>query len=247
LWPPFLARRSEGSISHLGNPMYALLIADSPDETAMLSLVLQRAGLACTSTSSLERAMQNWSGRPADLVVVALPAPEYRAQVRRVRAESEVPLILLVDPISEALHYDLLETGADLVLMRPYSSRLLAAQIRALLRRAGGVPIFSLPTLSIAGLSLDPATRTVETAGQPARRLTHLEFRLLYTLMMHRGQVLPTETIVERVWGHSGEGDRELVRGLVSRLRGKVEAEPSAPRYIVTVPGVGYAFSAEEH
>jgi DNA-binding response OmpR family regulator len=222
--------------------MYALLIAEDPDETAILSLVLQHAGLASTATAGLERAMQSWIARPADLILVALPKPEPLAQVQRIRAEAEVPLVLVVDPIAESLHYALLEAGADLVVVRPYSARLLVAQVRALLRRAGGVPMFSLPTLSIAGLTLDPATRAVEVAGRPARRLTHLEFRLLYTLMIHRGQVLPPDTIVERVWGYGGEGDRELVRGLVSRLRAKVESDPRNPQYVLTVAGVGYRF-----
>jgi len=110
------------------------------------------------------------------------------------------------------------------------------------LRRAGSVPLFSLPTLNIAGLTLDPATRTVKVSDRPSKRLTHLEFRLLYTLMVHRGQILPADTIVERVWGYSGRGDRDLVRGLISRLRSKVEGDPRNPSYILTVPGVGYSF-----
>jgi DNA-binding response OmpR family regulator len=63
--------------------------------------------------------------------------------------------------------------------------------------------------------------------------------------MTNRGQVLPTETIVERVWGYSGEGDRDLVRGLISRLRRKIEADVENPRFIQTVPGVGYLFATE--
>jgi DNA-binding response OmpR family regulator len=61
--------------------------------------------------------------------------------------------------------------------------------------------------------------------------------------MINRGQVLPTETIVERVWGYTGQGDRDLVRGLVSRLRIKLEADPHEPKYILTVPGIGYTFN----
>jgi DNA-binding response OmpR family regulator len=64
--------------------------------------------------------------------------------------------------------------------------------------------------------------------------------------MINRGQVIPTETMVERVWGYTGQGDRDLVRGLVSRLRGKVEADARKPHYILTVPGVGYSFQ-EDH
>jgi DNA-binding response OmpR family regulator len=153
---------------------------------------------------------------------------------------------MVVDAVDERLHFALLETGADLVVARPFSARLLIARVRALLRRAGSVPLFSLPTLNIAGLTLDPATRTVKVDDRPSKRLTHLEFRLLYTLMVHRGQVLPADTIVERVWGYSGRGDRELVRGLISRLRSKVEEDARHPSFILTVPGVGYSFCDED-
>jgi DNA-binding response OmpR family regulator len=223
--------------------MYALMLAEDLDEGAVLSLVLQRAGLTVTTSKVLSRAMQTWQERPTDLVLLALSSLSPQDQVARVRAEAQVPLVIVVDAMDEELHYALLETGADLVVVRPYSARLLIAQVRALMRRAGSVPLFSLPTLSLAGLTLDPATRMVEVRGRPSKRLTHLEFRLLYTLMINRGQVLPADTIVERVWGYSGRGDRELVRGLISRLRAKVEADPQHPSYILTVPGVGYSFS----
>ena len=226
--------------------MYALLIATDRDDVAVLSLVLQRAGLAVTTSSDLERAMRSWAERPADVIVVALLAPEPPAQVQRVRAETRNALIVVIERPDEGLHYGLLENGADLVVSRPFSARLLIAQVRALLRRIGGVPAFTLPVLSLGGLTLDPATRSVQVADRPSKRLTHLEFRLLYTLMIHRDQVLPTDTIIERVWGYSGEGNRELVRGLISRLRGKVEGDPRKPEYILTVPGVGYTFGVEE-
>jgi len=93
---------------------------------------------------------------------------------------------------------------------------------------------------------LDPTTRTVEVSGKTGQRLTHLEFRLLYTLMVNRGQVIPTETLVERVWGYTGKGDRDLIRGLVSRLRTKTEVDPRNPQFIITVPGVGYSFKEED-
>lgn len=225
--------------------MYAMLLAENADERAVLSLVLQRAGLAVTTAYDLERAMKSWLERPADLVVLALDG-DHRAQICRARTETPVPLIAVVDPLQEEVHFALLEAGADLVIVRPFSARLLIAQVRALMRRAGTMPLFSLPTLSQSDLRLDAANRVVEVAGKQTRRLTHLEFRLLYTLMSHRGQVLPSEVIVERVWGYSGRGDRELVRGLVSRLRAKVEPDPRNPRYVLTVPGIGYSFDPEE-
>jgi DNA-binding response OmpR family regulator len=227
--------------------VYALLLAHNHDETAILSLVLQRAGLAVTVGRDLERALSAWAERPADLILLALEsgAPAGEA-VRAVRSETEVPLILIAEAMTEDACYELLEAGADLVISRPFSSLLLIAQVRALLRRAGGVQLFTLPALSLAGLTLDPASRTAQAEGHPPRRLTHLEFRLLYTLMIHRGQILPPEVIVERVWGYGEEGDRDLLRTLVSRLRAKVEPDPRNPRYILTVAGIGYSFRTED-
>jgi DNA-binding response OmpR family regulator len=225
--------------------MYALLIAEDADEGAILSVVLQRVGLAVNTARNLELAIKTWPERPADVILLALHGLSPQEQVGHVRTETEVPLVLVVSAISEELHYALLKAGADLVVVRPFSARLLIAQVDVLLRRTGSLPLFSLPSLSLGGLTLDPATRTVEVDDRPSRRLTHLEFRLLYTLMTHRGQVLPTEAIVERVWGYSGEGSRELVRGLISRLRAKVEPDPRQPRYILTIAGVGYSFSPE--
>jgi DNA-binding response OmpR family regulator len=226
--------------------MYALLLAQDSDEKAVLSLVLQRAGLAVTASNDLEHALRTWPERPADLILLALGDDDPLTDVRRIRAETTVPVALIVGQVREETHYALLEAGADLVVHRPFSARLLIAQVRALLRRAGGVPLSSLPTLTLADLTLDPAKRTVQVTGQPSRRLTHLEFRLLYTLMIHRGQVLPTETIVEQVWGYTGQGDKELVRGLVRRLRTKVEPDPGKPRYVLTIAGVGYSFNQQQ-
>jgi DNA-binding response OmpR family regulator len=201
--------------------------------------------MAVNKARNLERTLKMWLERPADLILLALSQPGPIEQVQAVRAVAPVPLVVIVDSISEALYIDLLENGADLVVSRPFSARSLIALIRALRRRAGSVPMFSLPMLELSGLSLDPSTRTVEVRGKIPQRLTHLEFRLFYTLMIHGGQVLPTETIVERVWGYNGGGDRDLVRGLISRLRSKVEDDPRNPFYILTVPGVGYSFRSD--
>ena len=225
--------------------MYALLIADETDEAAILTLALQRTGVAVTSSNDLERAMRSWSERPADLVLIASHKTNSTEQLRRIRAETEAMLAMVVDPVSETIYCELLENGADLVVMRPFSSRRLVAHVRAMLRRAGSVPLLSLPKLDVGGLTLDPTDRTVQVDDRPGKRLTHLEFRLLYTLITHMGQVLPTDTIVDRVWGYSDQGDRELVRGLVSRLRSKIEPKPQNPRFIHTVAGVGYTFRIE--
>jgi DNA-binding response OmpR family regulator len=225
--------------------MYALLIAEDPDDVAIFSMVLQRASLAVSTTKTLDSAIQNWSERPADIILASVTEPGPQEQVGRIRAETLVPLILAPGPIDEVLHAELLKLGADLIITSSFSLKVLIAQVGVLLRRSGSVPSFSLPSLTAAGLTLNPATRTIDAPDKPVQRLTQLEFRLLYTLMMNRDQVIPTETIVERVWGYTGQGDRDLVRGLVSRLRVKVEPDPRHPRFIVTVSGIGYTFKED--
>lgn len=226
--------------------MYALLVAEDADDIAIFSLVLQRAGLAVTTVKDLKRAMQNWSERPADVILLILYNISPQEQVHLVRAETLVPLILTVDQINERLHCELLELGADLVIAPPISARLLIAQAGVLMRRMSSAPSSNLPVLTAANLTLNPTARTVEVVSKPLQRLTHLEFRLLYTLIINRGHVVPTEMIVERVWGYNGQGHRDLVRGLVSRLRVKVEKNPRDPEYIMTVPGIGYLFTEDE-
>lgn len=223
--------------------MFALLVPRDPDEGAVLALALQRANFMVIQARDLKKALQSWLERPADLILLAPSEGDPLSYVRQIRAETAVPLVLILDPISESLHCALLEAGADLIVTRPFSVPILIAQLKALVRRASGAAPQKAPSWSAAGLTLDHINRTVEIKGKAPIRLTHLEFRLLHTLMLHKDQVLPVETIVERVWGYTGRGDRELVRGLISRLRAKIEPDPHHPRYIHTIPGVGYSFS----
>ncbi len=225
--------------------MEALLFSNFPDETSVFQVLLQQAGFLVRWSQSLSKAIENWPENPADMVVIVL-AEEISASlklVRQMRAHTAVPIVVISDPVTESLQVDFLEAGVDAFITRPYSVRLLLAQIRGVMRRSGGVPFFSLPTLTQSELVLDPSTRTVQVRGGSNRHLTHLEFRLLYTLMTHAGQVIPTERIVENVWGYAGEGNRELVRGLVQRLRSKVEPDPRQPVFILTEAGIGYYFS----
>lgn len=225
--------------------MKALLISQDPDETAVLSLALQRAGLNVARHRDIPDPLPYTPDDPTDLVVLVTAEGSPLPGVKAIRAQEQTPLLVISEHLDESTHAVALESGADLIVQRPFSARLLIAQIRALLRRAANLPVFTLPTLSVHDVELDPGTRTVVVAGRSPMRLTHLEYRLLYTLMIHKEQVLPTEVLVEQVWGYSGDGERDLVRGLIRRLRIKVEPDPRHPRYILTIPGVGYTFSPE--
>jgi DNA-binding response OmpR family regulator len=224
--------------------MQAFVIAADPDERDLISFALRHTGLAVAPGSELRRILTSWQENPADLVILA--AEELgglQADIAALRAVTDVPLIVMVDAAGEAQLAAWVRTGADLVLERPVSLRLFSEYALGLMRRSGATASFSVPRLELDGITLDPATRTVSVEGKEARRLTQLEFRLLHVLVTNREQVVPTESIVERVWGYSGEGDRDLVRGLVSRLRHKIEPDPEKPRFIQTVAGIGYQYT----
>lgn len=225
--------------------MRALLVCQDPDETAILSLALQRASLTVTRARTIPTALPQPEDNPIDLILLSVDEGTLLPQVKEIRAQTHVPLIIIAEDLDEIRQIEALNQGADLVISRPFSARLLIAQTKALMRRGAKLPLYTLPTLSFQGVELDPASHTVTVDDQPPRRLTQLEFRLLYALMIHKEQVLPTEVLVEQVWGYSGEGERDLVRGLVRRLRTKIEPDPKIPQYVITVPGVGYTFSPE--
>jgi DNA-binding response OmpR family regulator len=225
--------------------MQALLYSPYSDEQSILHTVLSQAGFSVRMAMDLHQPIKNWPEVPADLFLVCIPENEMDPCqiVRNFRAQSLASLVIIIENEIEEIIIQLYEHGADHVLARPYSSRLLLAKIKALIRKSGGVPFFGLPILSAGGLELDPAMRTVIKPGGEYIHLTQLEFRMIYTLMTHAGQIIPTNNIVEHVWGYSGEGNRDLVRGLVKRLRAKIEKDTGNPEFIITEPGIGYYFA----
>ncbi len=227
--------------------MQAMLFSPYIEEASVLVMLLQRVGFTVRTVHNLDQAIDAWPEQPADFVLISLPEDIARAKkhIENIRLHTVIPICVISDPINESIQVELLEAGADLIILRPFGIRFFNAQIKALLRRSAGIPFFSLPTLSLHDVVLDPSIRTVKVGDDQEKRLTQLEFRLLYTLMTNVGQILPTEKIVEHVWGYTGEGNRDLVRGLVQRLRSKVEPVPRKPRYIMTEPGIGYYFNRD--
>lgn len=222
--------------------MKALILTEDTAEEAILAQTLRLAGLTVSTGHNLENAQANWTLQSADLLIIALRVNDYLEMVRTVGRLTIVSFIVVTDALTEDQHLDLLDAGADMVFERPCSMRLLLGYAKTLMRRTGRVSRRSLPDLYHEEVRLDPSNRTVQVGDMPAHRLSQLEFRLLHTLMIHQGQVLTTTALVDHVWGYTGQGDRDLVRGLIKRLRAKVEPNPRNPQYIRTIQGVGYTF-----
>jgi DNA-binding response OmpR family regulator len=161
---------------------------------------------------------------------------------RRMRADRRVPLIMLTARGEEEERIVGLSLGADDYVVKPFSPRELAARVAAVLRRveesSGGG---DQRVLSFDGLRIDPNTHEVLVLGEPVT-LTAREFDLLYRLASSPGRVYTRDQLMESVWGYTFSADTSTVTVHVRRLREKVEPDPSRPRYLQTVWGVGYKF-----
>jgi DNA-binding response OmpR family regulator len=180
---------------------------------------------------------------PPDLVVLdlMLPGIDGLELCRWIRARSELPVIMLTARGEEADRLVGLELGADDYVTKPFSPRELAARVRTVLRRTSA----DLPraeVLSFDGLDVDGRMREVTRNGKPLR-LTAKEFDLLWFLANHPRQVFSRDQLMDRVWGYEAAFDTGTVTVHVRRLREKIESDPSQPRMLQTVWGIGYRFN----
>jgi DNA-binding response OmpR family regulator len=161
---------------------------------------------------------------------------------RRVRAASNVPIIMLTARRAEADRIAGLEMGADDYVVKPFSPQELVSRVRAVLRRTQGTPPESKEqSLAFADLVIDPQTRLVSVHGKEIL-LTAKEFEMIWLLARHPRQVFTRRQLLENIWGLSDYIDPGTVSVHVRRLREKIEADPSNPAHIITMWGVGYKF-----
>ena len=174
---------------------------------------------------------------------LGLPGFDGLEVARRIRRESDVPILMVTARSSESDKLLGLELGADDYITKPFSTAELVARVRALLRRSSGT--ITERVLEIGGLRIDPARRTVVRDGESVP-LTTLEFDLLYFLASRAGRVFSRESLMEHVWGSDRVVDDRSIDSLVSRVRRKLERDASKPRYLQTIWGAGYRFSEPE-
>jgi len=191
-----------------------------------------------------ESALRTFEWFRPDLIVLDLNLPgiDGLEVCRRIRATSEVPILILSVREEEADKVEALNLGADDYLTKPFGIEEFLARIRALLRRAGGAGVAASSVFRENGLEIDVEQRTVRRGGAD-ERLTKTEWALLDALSQHPGKLLTHRWLLERVWGPGYEDDVDVLRVFVSQLRKKIEPDPSRPRIIVTDPGVGYRWT----
>lgn len=224
--------------------MKLLLVDDDADLLAVTGFALQQAGFLVVKATTCPAALRVFGEEQPDLVVldINLPGGSGFEVCEAIRRDSRVPIMMLTARGEEEDLVRALELGADDYLTKPFSPRTLIARVRALLRRAG----LEMSGRTAAGdLELDSGTLTLKYGESGSVRLTQLEARLLQLLIAHAGQPVHADRLLAHVWGRKGGGDRQLLKQLIHRLRQKMGESPNVPRYIETIPNVGYRLLAD--
>jgi DNA-binding response OmpR family regulator len=221
-----------------------LVVDDEPIVREVVARYLRRDGYRVIEAGDGDQAKTLLEEKFPNLVVLdlMLPGTDGLALCRWIRARSDLPVIMLTARGEEADRIVGLELGADDYVTKPFSPRELAARVRTVLRRSAP-PAPRDERLSFDGLVVDASTREVVRDDQ-LLRLTAKEFDLLWFLATHPRQVFSRDQLMDRVWGYEAAFDTGTVTVHVRRLREKIEDDPSHPRYLETVWGVGYRFAS---
>ncbi len=217
-----------------------LVVDDEPEIVRLVRSYLEKDGYRVLTAYNGEEALYTARSSKPDLVVLDILMPKMDGMefTRRIRREQDVPIIMLTARAEETDRIVGLEMGADDYVTKPFSPREVVARVRAVLRRAQPAPE-APPVLRTGPITLDRSTHTVTVNGEPAG-LTPTEFDLLETLMTTPGRAYSRTEILESVQGFAFEAYERTVDAHIKNLRQKIEPEPSDPRYVITVRGVGY-------
>ena len=222
-----------------------LVVEDEPMVAEVVERYLRRERYDVEVVHDGERALASFEREPPDLVVLdlMLPGIDGMEVCRRLRERVATPVIMLTargDEVDKLLG---LGMGADDYVTKPFSPRELTARIQAVLRRSGSrhEARDADRAMRFGDLVIDPLARSVEAGGVRVA-LTAKEFDLLLYLARHPHRVFTREQLMDQVWDYEFAADLSTVTVHVRRLRAKVEADPSRPRYLKTVWGVGYKF-----
>jgi two-component system response regulator RegX3 len=222
-----------------------LLVEDEEAISEPLAAALGREGFDVLVAGTAARGLELFDVRSPDLVLldVMLPDGDGRDVLRRIREVSRTPVIMLTARGEEMDRVLGLELGADDYVTKPFSAAELAARIRAVLRRGDAPAEAAAAVLEAGDVRIDLDTHVATRAGEPLD-LTVKEFELLRVLLENAGKVVRRDKLVHEVWDPAWFGSTKTLDVHVSALRKKLGDDPSAPRYIHTVRGVGFRFEA---
>jgi two-component system response regulator RegX3 len=223
-----------------------LVVEDEPNLREPLVYLLQKEGYEVSEAEDGNKAISEFRSSNIDLILLDLMLPGISGNevCRIIRAESQVPIIMITAKDTEIDKVVGLEIGADDYVTKPYSTRELLARMKAVLRR-GAEPNASTDSgvLRAGPVVMDLDRHTVSVNGEQIQ-MPLKEFELLELLIENVNRVLTRGQIIDRVWGSNYFGDTKTLDVHVKRVRSKIEEDPSRPKHLLTVRGLGYKFEA---
>jgi two-component system KDP operon response regulator KdpE len=223
-----------------------LIIEDEPAIRGVLKVLLEAEGYRCIEADTALRAEIVARSHKPDLLLIdlGLPDGDGLTVIRRVRAWSPVPIVVLSARTMEEQKIAALDAGADDYVTKPFSAPELLARLRAALRRnARSAEQTSL--LKLGAMHVDLAQR-VARGPDGEVHLTPLEYRVLECLTRHLGSIVMQRQLIREVWGPGREDDSRSLRVCIKNLRSKLEPDPREPRYLVTETGLGYRLRTDD-
>lgn len=227
------------------HPIRILVVEDESQIRKLLKVTLQAHEYSVYEASTGEEGIQQTSLVVPDLVILDLGLPDQSGLdvLKRIREWSDLPIIVLTANDREADKIIALDNGADDYVTKPFGMGELVARIRVALRHASRAQ--EEPILHHGELTINVPQRSVEVRGEPIK-LSPTEFDLLKILAFNAGRIITKSQLLKQVWNEHDDSNRHYLRIYIGHLRKKLEDNPAEPKYIVTEPGVGYRFLANE-
>lgn len=222
-----------------------LVVEDEESFREAMEFMLRKEGYEVLLADDGEVAVDLFERKGADLILLDLMLPGLSGVdvCRRIRASSQVPIIMVTAKDSEVDKVVGLEIGADDYVTKPFSSRELLARIKAVLRRSSELGLEDSRAFESGPVRIDVERHLVSVNGNPVS-LPLKEFELLKLLISNAGRVLTRTQLIDRVWGSDYVGDTKTLDVHVKRLRSKIEPDPAHPKYLLTVRGLGYKYES---
>lgn len=223
--------------------MKVLIVDDDLALTDILSFTMRRAGYEVVPANDGVTALERWEAEAPDLVILDLNLPNLDGLevCRRIRAKSEIPIVILSIRDRDEDVMASLKSGADDYIVKPFSPKQLIVRLESVLR-PDLQPKIPFESLKVGPITFNPAQKALQYAGQKTVYLTRLESRLVEILMRHCGETVSYQDLIEHVWGPE-HGDLSQLRELAYSLRRKVEEYLPSPMQIDQVIGEGYSLS----
>jgi two-component system KDP operon response regulator KdpE len=227
---------------------HILVVDDEPSIIRALRTILTRHDYRVEMAESGRQALEYYSRHHPDLIVLDLGLPDMDGIeiIRQIRSQANTPIVVLSVRGAERDKVAALDVGADDYLTKPFGVDELLARIRVALRHAAHPSLGAAPVFRTGALEVDLERRRVTASGREVH-LTPTEYQLLKAFVSHPNKVFTDQMLLHAVWGPDYGSEAHYLHVYMARLRKKIEADPQAPRYLITEPGVGYRLLAEEN